>query len=141
MPLEQTDENDPAHWFEFARERLRCADVLVQAFGPTWTAIELLQEAVERFLKGYLIATGWRLRRVHDLQQLMHEAAERDARFVEFFAFARELTEEFFAVHYPGGNIEEIGEHFAERRLATAALLNLIEELVPPFQVQPPPPE
>ena len=79
MPLEQTDENDPAHWFEFARERLRCADALFQAFGPTWTAIELLQEAVERFLKGYLIATGWRLRRVHDLQQLMHEAAERDA--------------------------------------------------------------
>ena len=45
MPLEQTDENDPAHWFEFARERLRCADALFDTFGATWTAIELLQEA------------------------------------------------------------------------------------------------
>ena len=139
MPLEQTDENDPAHWFEFARERLRCADALFAAFGPTWTAIELLQEAVERFLKGYLIATGWRLRRVHDLQQLMHEAAERDARFAEFYAFARELTEEFFAVHYPGGSIEDVAENFAERRSATAALLKLIEELVPQFPIEPPP--
>ena len=138
MPLEQTDENDPAHWFEFGRERLRCADALFQAFGPTWTAIELLQEAVERFLKGYLIATGWRLRRVHDLQQLMHEAAERDARFAEFFAFARELTEEFFAVHYPGGNLEDIGEDYAGHREQTTVLLNLIDELAPQFRIQSP---
>lgn len=71
----------------------------------------------------------------------MHEAAERDARFAEFFTFAGELTEEFFAVHYPGGNIEDVSEHFAERRSATSALLLLIEELVPQFQVQSPPPE
>ena len=49
------------------------------------------------------------------------------------------MTEEFFAVHYPGGNIEDVGEHFAERRSATSALLLLIEELVPQFQVQSPP--
>ena len=95
MPFEQTDENNPAHWFEFARERLRCADELWRTLGPTWTAIELLQEAVERFLKGYLVATGWRLRRTHDLQNLMHEAAQRDPRFTTYLPLARELTEEF----------------------------------------------
>ena len=139
MPLEQTDENNPAHWFEFARERLRCADELWRALGPTWTVIELLQEAVERFLKGYLVATGWRLRRTHDLQNLMHEAAQRDPRFTTYLPLARELTEEFFAVHYPGGNVEEIGEHFAERRATTAALLELIDELLPQYRGESPP--
>jgi HEPN domain-containing protein len=141
MPLEQTDENNPAHWFEFAQERLRCADELWRALGPTWTAIELLQEAVERFLKGYLLATGWRLRRTHDLQNLMHEAAQRDARFLNCLPLARELTEDFFAVHYPGGNVGEIGEDFEKQRAATAELLKLIEEILPQFQNEPAPPE
>jgi HEPN domain-containing protein len=43
--------------------------------------IELLQEAAERFLKAYLIAGGWKLRRIHDLGALVAEAVAMDARF------------------------------------------------------------
>ena len=63
----KTDEANPQDWFLLAGERLSAADVLYAESGSTYTGIEILHEAVERYLKGFLIAKGWRLRKVHDL--------------------------------------------------------------------------
>jgi HEPN domain-containing protein len=63
----KTDETNPQDWFLLAAERLSAADVLYGESGSTYSGIEILQEAVERYLKGFLIAKGWRLRKVHDL--------------------------------------------------------------------------
>ncbi len=62
----KTDESNPQDWFLLARERLRAADVLSAESCSTYSGIEILQEAVERYLKGFLIANGWRLRKVHE---------------------------------------------------------------------------
>ncbi len=51
----KTDEKHPADWFSLGAERLRATDSLRKAEGITFSGIELLQEAVERYLKGYLI--------------------------------------------------------------------------------------
>ena len=59
MLRKQTDETNPGDWFAFAVERLRGADVLWREEGVTGLGIEALQEAVERYLKGCLIAHGW----------------------------------------------------------------------------------
>ncbi len=61
----KTDEANPQDWFLLAAERLRATDVLYAESGSTYSGIEILQEAVERYLKGFLIAKGWRLRKVH----------------------------------------------------------------------------
>ena len=63
----KTDETNPRHWLEAAKERLQSADHLHTLEGPSSAVVELLQEAVERYLKGYLISHGWSLRRIHDL--------------------------------------------------------------------------
>ena len=56
MQRKLSDETSPADWFYLAQDRLHAADVLWAANGLTASGIELLQEAVERYLKGYLIA-------------------------------------------------------------------------------------
>ena len=56
----QTNEKNPQDWLLLASERLRSADTLVHAGGVCYSSVELLQEAVERYLKGYLIAQAGR---------------------------------------------------------------------------------
>jgi divalent metal cation (Fe/Co/Zn/Cd) transporter len=55
----KTDEKRPADWFSLGAERPKATNSLRKAEGITFSGIELLQEAVERYLKGYLIAKGW----------------------------------------------------------------------------------
>jgi HEPN domain-containing protein len=128
-----TREDDPADWFAFAGERLRGCDILHQHEGVTALGIEAMQESVERYLKGYLIACGWPLERTHDLRRLVAEAAQRDSRFAQFDDMADELTFDFFAQHYPGGDLTNVGENYDSLRQQAGELVKLIRERLPQF--------
>ena len=134
MLRRQTDEKDPRDWFWFAEERLKGADLLWQHAGLSPLGIESLQEAVERYLRGFLIAKGWRLKRIHDLTKLVEEAIAYEPRFSAFLDLADELTKDFFAQHYPGGDLTDVGENYEHLRQQTGVLVVLIKELLPqPF--------
>ena len=137
MLRKQTSENDPADWFEFGAERLHAADTLWKHEGLTAPGIELLQEAVERFLKGYLIAKGWTLIRTHDLERLLKEAISLDASFVKFKKLAEDLTEDFFAQHYPGEDTTNIGKNYDALRAEAGELIELIQRSLPSFLPKP----
>ena len=77
----KTDEKNPDDWLFLARERLQAADALFQSLGATYSGVELLQEAVERFLKAYLISRGWELQKIHNLSTLLDHAITIDERF------------------------------------------------------------
>ena len=72
-----TDPANPDHWFLLAKDRLEKADAVYAQFGASWTGVELLQEAAERYLKGYLVSRGWTLVKTHDLSRLLAAACER----------------------------------------------------------------
>ena len=74
----KTDENNPQDWYHSAYVRLGSVDRLYPLEGTSESVIELLQEAVERFLKGYLISKGWQLTKIHDLGALIAEAENYD---------------------------------------------------------------
>ena len=137
MKLGRTDESNPAHWFAFAEERLRATDVLSRHEGMSATSVEILQEAVERFLKGYLIAKGWKLKRVHDLKVLVRDAADFDPDFALFLDFAERLTAEFFEQHYPGGDLTHVGDDYDSMREEAGRLARLIQRLLPEHFSQP----
>ena len=101
MKLGRTDESNPAHWFAFAAERLLAADILAGHDGTQASSVEVLQEATERYLKGFLIAHGWALKRTHDLKVLVRDAAGFAPEFSRFLDVADRLTAEFFEQHYP----------------------------------------
>ena len=137
MLRKQTSENDPQDWFAFAAERLRGADVLWQHEGLTATGIETLQEAVERYLKGYLIGKGWSLIKTHDLERLVKEAVTFDKNFEKFKPLAEELTEDFFAQHYPGDDTTEVGKNYEILRKDAGELVELIRKSLPHYFVTP----
>jgi HEPN domain-containing protein len=123
----KTDENNPEDWYRSAKVRLGSVDRLYPCEGASESVIELLQEAVERFLKGYLISKGWRLTKIHDLGALIAEAENYDERFGAFADFADELTDQFWAMHYPGGEFDEQSIDFDAFRAKVDQLITLIK--------------
>jgi HEPN domain-containing protein len=123
----KTEEDNPQDWLRSARSRLASADTLYPIEGATEAVIELLQEATERFLKAYLIAYGWELRRIHDLGALVAEAVQHDSCFANFEEFADNLTDQFWAQHYPGGDLSEIGQDFPDLRRSLGEMIKIVE--------------
>jgi HEPN domain-containing protein len=121
-----TDPQNPRHWLLLAQERLEKADALFEQFGSSYSGVELLQEAVERFLKGYLVAKGWRLVRTHNLPELVAEAAGYDGDFKRFLDFAASLTQQFWEQHYPGGDLTEVGSDYTDLRQQAGELVALV---------------
>jgi HEPN domain-containing protein len=101
--------------------------------GLTSSGIELLQEAAERLLKGYLIAKGWHLVRTHDLVKLLEDAASYDAAFGRFRGLASALTADFFAQHYPGHDMTNVGKDYEKWRNELSDLISLIASSLPTF--------
>jgi len=122
----KTRETNPDDWMFLAKERLRAADLLQAAGGASLSGIELLQESVERFLKGWLVGRGWQLQKVHDLSHLLQACIDRDNRFEAFQDLADSLTEQFWAQHYPGGDISGVGSNYEVMRDQVAELVALV---------------
>ena len=117
---------------------MKIADLVWNTEGLTPSGIELLQEAVERYLKGYLVAKGWKLIKTHDLSVLVSESISRDIRFNSFAPLADELTRDFFAQHYPGGDWQTIGQNYSALRVQTTEMVELIKQSLPQYFPQPP---
>lgn len=123
----KTDETNPQDWLFLARERLVAADALFQARGATYSGVELLQESVERFLKAYLISKGWELQKIHNLSTLLDHALTFDSRFEAFADLSENLTAQYWAQHYPGDDLTEVGSDYPELRQSAGELIQLIE--------------
>jgi HEPN domain-containing protein len=128
----KTQETNPGDWFLLATERLESADALFAVRGACYSTVELLQEAVERYLKGYLISKGWRLERIHDLNRLLDLAGSFEDQFLVFAPLAQSLTEQFWAQHYPGDELTDVGADYEDLRQQAGELVALILALPAP---------
>lgn len=122
----RTSETNPSDWLLLAEERLTAADTLFQALGGTLSCIELLQESLERYLKGYLISKGWELRKIHSLPTLLDHAVHYDEEFKAHADLCENLTAQFWAQHYPGDDLSEVGEDYPQMRSQATELIRLI---------------
>ena len=64
----------PSDWFAQGDQDILAAEILLNQNGPLPIVAFHLQQAVEKYLKGYLLSQAWRLRRIHDLEVLIQEA-------------------------------------------------------------------
>ena len=73
----------PGDWFEKASRDLRRVEVLLADDDIEGAGFHL-QQAAEKYLKGYLLGRGWPLKRTHDLEVLVNEAMTHDDRFEKY---------------------------------------------------------
>ncbi|BAM00637.1 MULTISPECIES: HEPN domain-containing protein [Caldilinea] len=69
--MSATESALPADWFVQGDLDLQAAEILLAPNGPLPVTAFHLQQAVEKYLKGFLLSTGWPLRRIHDLEVLI----------------------------------------------------------------------
>lgn len=88
-------------WYERAKHDLVSAELIIKAEGYADTALVLLQQAVEKYLKGYLISKGWKLVKTHNLKHLLDEAEKYNNQFERFGNLMDKITGYYIEIKYP----------------------------------------
>ena len=92
-----------AEWYAQGDLDIRAAEILLAQDGPLPVIAFHIQQAVEKYLKGWLLSTGWALRRTHEVEALVQEAIARNADFAPFLAPCQRITEYYIETRYPLG--------------------------------------
>lgn len=100
MPPEKQESSYPRDWLVKGTKDLHRVDVLL-ADGDTEGAAFHLQQALEKYLKAWLLSKGWKLVRTHDLPTLLNNAIVFDAGLDRFRATLERVTEYFTLARYP----------------------------------------
>ncbi|MFQ5676802.1 MAG: HEPN domain-containing protein [bacterium] len=116
-------------WLTFAKENLLFARAgMKEDFSPYHTICFLCQGSAEKYLKAFLISKGWELKKIHDLTDLLNDAAEYDEDFKELLPLAKILNQYITEGRYPGDlPFESISEKDAIEAIEAA---EAIEKLV-----------
>jgi len=91
----------PDDWHRRGEADLDAAEILLENEGDTQVAAALVQQGVEKHLKGWLLARGWRLARTHDLPKLLDDAVEGEPALEAFYGLCEGLTAFYFLERYP----------------------------------------
>lgn len=125
------DEKYVHQWIEIAdrdleRARKRSAEEDFEDAGFR------LQQAVEKYLKAFLIAHDWELQKTHNLVRLLEEACEFDASLVEFANACMAISDYYFENRYPRIMEEPLTESDVRQAIASTELLRqrLLETIV-----------
>lgn len=123
------DSEEPLDWVRRAREDLEAAQFLhAHGKAPAVVAVQI-QQAAEKALKGLLLALGCPVRRSHDLELLLADAAAIDPGFRRFEEFCGTATAFFGFERYPtlaGPLVAD--EDLAEALRDADALVRAVEE-------------
>jgi HEPN domain-containing protein len=119
-------------WFEKGKHDLESAKIISEANGYVDSVGVLLQQALEKYLKGYLLAQGWQLKKIHDLRELLFQAKEHNTVFGDYIGLARTLTAIYIEEKYPSGPSEGVTREEMTVLLAqTEKLIALIKSEIP----------
>lgn len=73
--------------------------------GIGYNDIELagfcLQQAIEKFLKAFLLSNGWQLRKIHNLDTLLDDAVTYDTSLENYRNVCQKITLYYFLERYP----------------------------------------
>lgn len=116
----------PNDWRAVGRQDWHRIHVML-ADGDAEGAGLFLQQALEKFLKAYLLGKGWKLKKVHTLQSLLDEAAAHDETIRPFRGLCEQVSAFYLAERYPtlggpGLELEEVKPLLPEARSLITAL-------------------
>lgn len=109
----------PQEWLRHAEENLGVAEREMRYDTPVYrTVCFLCQSAAEKFLKAYLIAHGWTLKKTHDVVELLELCSDYDDDFQGLLTDGSLLNEYMVEGRYPGDlAFEAIGHEDAVEAL------------------------
>ncbi len=118
----------PEDWRKVARQDWHRIHVMLED-GDAEGAGLFLQQSVEKYLKAYMLANGWKLKKVHTLQSLLDEATAYDERLASFRDLCERITGFYIVERYP--TLGDSGLETADVRHELSAARTLIVSLFP----------
>jgi HEPN domain-containing protein len=113
-------------WRRVARRDWRRLHVLLDAGDGPGAGI-FLQQALEKFLEGYLLERGWPLRKTHELDRLLDAAVDVDASLAPFRPLCERVSGYYLVERYPGS--DDGGPDAAQIRLDLEETKRLVAAL------------
>jgi HEPN domain-containing protein len=108
--MQPPESSYPLDWLLIAEKDWKRVERLLNEGDPELAGF-CLQQAVEKFLKAFLLAQGWQLRRIHSLDALLDDAVTYDASLEGFRGVCQKITAFYVVERYPfavkGGITEE----------------------------------
>jgi len=91
----------PDDWYARGEADLSAAEILLKNRGDVQVAAALVQQGLEKHLKGWLLSKGWTLVRIHDLQRLLDDAVAFEPGLTKYYGLCEKLTAFYFIDRYP----------------------------------------
>jgi len=98
MPREES--RYPADWLHVAEKDLGRVERLL-GVQDSEAAGFYFQQAVEKFLKAFLLSKGWELQRIHDLETLLNAALAYEPSLESFRPACQKITGFYMIERYP----------------------------------------
>ncbi|MFH0771303.1 MAG: HEPN domain-containing protein [Candidatus Omnitrophota bacterium] len=116
-------------WFEKGEKDIKNAEFLFAHHRDLETVAFHIQQAAEKYLKGFLISKGRELAPIHDLVKLLQSAIEIDFEFIQYKNIAKEASNFYFEGRYPMGyEVEYSNAEIKEVLIRVRELIKLIKE-------------
>ncbi|MCK4357244.1 MAG: HEPN domain-containing protein [Candidatus Cloacimonetes bacterium] len=125
------NKNEANRWFERAQKDIEDAELLLKESRTVENVALLIQQAIEKYLKGFLIYHDCELEKIHDLITLINYASKIDISFEEFVPSLRMITNFYFESRYPIAYEPEYTKEEIRKSLKEAKkLIALVKEKV-----------
>jgi HEPN domain-containing protein len=115
-------------WTERGAHDLEAAQLLLDRGAHSDIVLFHIHQAVEKYLKGFLIHHDWKLKKVHDLETLITEAMDFDSAFEGYLDVGRKLTAFYYTERYPPGPAPSYSAEEIRQMLEAAS--GLIEKIM-----------
>jgi HEPN domain-containing protein len=119
-----TESKLPDDWFAKAAKDLQRVDILLAADDIEGAGFHL-QQAAEKYLKGFLLSKSWPLKRIHDLEVLLNEAMNYNIQFQDYLDACIMAREFYIEERYPF-----ITESLPPERQELERAIQIIHEMI-----------
>lgn len=107
----------PADWLRIAEKDWQRVERLLKENDPDLAGF-CLQQAIEKFLKAFLLSRGWELERIHNLDTLIDEATNYDTTFERYRSVCQKITGFYVIERYPFISHTGLTEHDVQDALS-----------------------
>jgi HEPN domain-containing protein/predicted nucleotidyltransferase len=116
-------------WREHARQDWGRLQLLLGA-GDASAASWFLQQAIEKYLKGWLLDHGWPLQKTHDLKALLNAACAYNSALAGFLPLLDQVSSYYWVDRYPGagGTSPTVSQVETDRDDANGLILALFPD-------------
>jgi HEPN domain-containing protein len=98
--MQRSDSANPEDWLKVAEKALKRLQRALRAHDPDQAGF-YLQQAVEKFLKAFLLSCGVTIRRIHMLDVFLTDAISYEPTFAQYRLACQKITSFYMLDRYP----------------------------------------